>query len=72
MASVIMDMSDYSVEAGEEYGEEVLCAGWNPALDLACQESLPRHQPHAAMPADLAAMDVEQFEQRMYVYLSYE
>jgi hypothetical protein len=58
-----MDMSSYEIEREEPppYGDEVLCAGWVPALAL--------HQPHAektALPADLAAMDVEAFLQKMY------
>lgn len=73
MATVIMNMSDYTSEPDGSYGEEVLCAGWNPALDLVSQEVVAdRPDRHAAMPSDLAAMDLEQFVRRMYVYLSYE
>ena len=73
MASVIMNMSDYTSETDAAYGEEVLCAGWNPALDLVSQETVSvRADRNSAMPSDLAAMDVEQFVRRMYVYLSYE
>lgn len=72
MATVIMNMSDYTHEVDDTgtYGDEVLYSGWNPALGLVQQQAVTSG--HAAMPADLAAMDVEQFVRRMYVYLSYE
>lgn len=73
MATVTMDMRDYVVEREEAYGEEIMNSGWNPAVVMAMQERRPAPQDrHAAMPADLAAMDLEQFVRRMYVYLSYE
>ena len=65
MGTFSMDMSSYEIERGEAmapgYGDEVLCAGWIPSL--AC------HQPHTdetALPADLAAADVEAFLHKMY------
>ncbi|WP_435626885.1 hypothetical protein [Candidatus Ferrigenium straubiae] len=63
MGTVSMDMSSYEIERDDAsgYGEEVLCAGWVPALAL--------HQPreeHQSMPADLAAIDVEAFLRKMY------
>jgi hypothetical protein len=65
MGTVSMDMSSYEIERGEAsgYGEEVLCAGWVPALAL--------HQPlieKAALPADLAAVDVDAFLRKMYTF----
>jgi len=45
------------------YDEDVLCAGWIP--HLAC------HQPHtdkAALPVELAKVDVDAFLQKMYAY----
>lgn len=73
MAAVTMNTSDYAVEYEESYGEEIVNSGWNPAVMLAMQERLPaRPDKQAVMPADLAAMDLEQFVRRMYVYLSYE
>jgi hypothetical protein len=77
MATLIMNMGDYAIEREgvleHEYGAEVLDSGWNPAIQLARQEQLPT-QPlkPTLMPADLAALDLEQFMRRMYVYLSYE
>jgi hypothetical protein len=77
MATLIMNMGDYAIERDgaleHEYGAEVLDSGWNPAVRLACQERLPTQSlKPALMPADLAALDLEQFMRRMYIYLSYE
>lgn len=65
MGVLAMNMSGYEVErddvAESRYGDEVLCAGWVPELAL--------HQPraeHAAMPAELATVDIEAFLRKMY------
>jgi len=65
MRTFSMNMSSYEIECGNAmasgYGDEVLCAGWIP--------SLARHQPHperTALPADLAAVDVDTFLRKMY------
>ena len=64
---IVMDMSSYGIERGDapeaEYGEEVLCAGWNPALNLACRHSIAEELP---MPAGLVEADMEAFLQKMY------
>lgn len=39
-----MNMSNHEVERNSmeaEYGEEVMYAGWNPAVVLVCQQQLP-------------------------------
>jgi len=37
---ITMDMSSYEIEQEENefegYGEEIMNAGWNPAIDLVC------------------------------------
>lgn len=65
MGTFSMDMSSYEIECSKtiasNYSDEVLCAGWIPSL--AC------HQPRtekAALPADLARVDVETFLRKMY------
>ncbi len=68
---VIMNMSSYEIERDDameaEYGEEVLCSGWNPVVALACQQHvLSRTDEHITMPASLAGADMEVFLQRMY------
>ena len=70
---IVMDMSSYEVERDEaleaEYGAEVLYAGWNPALNLSCQQYDFAHTDgHAEMPASLAAADAELFLQKMYAF----
>jgi len=67
---VTMDMCNYEIEAIEtEYGEEILCAGWNPDVDSVClqlQEVQTSEQP--AMPATLSTEVVELFLRKMYSY----
>lgn len=65
MGVVTMNMSGYEVEREEaaepRYGEEVLSAGWVPTLAV--------HQARterAAMPAELATVDVDEFLRKMY------
>jgi hypothetical protein len=68
--AAIMEKSAYEIErvaiASEEYGDEVLCAGWNPQLVLASEQPVATGQKHNKFPADLANADVEAFLQRMY------
>ncbi len=36
-----MNLNNYEIELDEqesEYGEEIMCAGWNPAVDLVCEQ----------------------------------
>lgn len=52
-----------------QYGEEIMCAGWNPTVALVCQQpSLVSTQKQATMPADLVTADVESFLQQMYLH----
>jgi len=66
MSTMTMDMSSYVVESEHsavvEYGDEVLNAGWNPALAL--QQSIASE--HLAMPLSLTSVDVVAFLKRMY------
>lgn len=68
---VVMNMSSYEIERDEamrvEYGDEVLCSGWNPAVALACQQhALPATGRQMTMPPSLATADAEAFLQKMY------
>jgi hypothetical protein len=67
MGVLTMNMSGYEIERGETvetaYGEEVLCAGWVPALAL--RESQPEC---ATVPPELAAADVDAFLRKMYAW----
>lgn len=67
MSIVTMDMSSFEIERNHSIaeGNEVMCAGWNPALAL--------HHPSAnskpdLLPPDMIAVDTEAFLQRMYAY----
>lgn len=73
MSIVTMNMSEYGIERSgslaeadiPQYGDEVLYAGWNPALAL--QQHTETTQA-AAMPRELAKVDVESFLDKMYAY----
>ena len=76
-----MDMSSYETEQDAmeiEYGEEIMSTGWNPAVDLVCEQLLqiPTDE-QMAMAAELptlnSAEDVssavsEIFLRKMYSY----
>lgn len=68
---IVMNMSSYEVERDElmesEYGAEVMCTGWNPAVALACQQPVAAGQ-RMKMPPGLATVDVELFLQKIYAY----
>ncbi len=69
---VTMDMC--SVKVDGDYASEVMCAGWNPeiemmqagAAELAAQLIHYQSQRAGVIPADVAAKDVEAFLERMY------
>jgi len=65
---MIMDMSSYEVApdlaANDEYGVEVLNAGWTP--ELALQPLHPSE--HHELPRSLAMVDVAAFLNKMYAY----
>ena len=76
-----MDMSSYEVEEDAmdiEYGEEILSAGWNPAVDLVCEQLLqiPSNE-EMALAAELPTLETaedvssavsEIFLRKMYSY----
>jgi hypothetical protein len=70
---IVMNMSSYEVEHSEtretEYGDEVLCSGWNPVIELACQQysAAPCESLHS-IPASVAMMDAESFLHKMYAH----
>jgi len=69
---VVMYMSNYEIERDSmeaEYDEEVMCAGWNPAVALVCQQQLlvPTDR-QMTMSADLATVNAELFLKNMYAY----
>jgi hypothetical protein len=72
-----MNMSNYEIEDNaieydsmeSEYGLEIMCTGWNPAVDLVCQEqlNLPTEK-QMSMPTDLTTAIAELFLEKMYTY----
>ncbi len=56
---ITMDMSSYEIEHEakdfEEYGEEIMNTGWNPAIDLVCgmQEIQAPDDPAASVIAEI-------------------
>jgi len=56
------------VEVVEEYGDEVMCAGWNPQLALVGDRPVTEADGHVAFPCELANVDVDAFLQQMYKY----
>jgi hypothetical protein len=52
----------------EEYGEEVMCAGWNPQLTLVGDSPAVQFNKHANLIAEWTMMDVDAFVKKMYEY----
>lgn len=70
--SIVMNMSGYEVEretvVAEEYGDEVMCAGWNPQLALVGERPVAAMDKHAGFPDALACVNVDAFLQKMYKF----
>lgn len=76
--NVTMNMSSYEIEheapiehelIEAEYGDEILCAGWNPEVDSVCQQLqfVPTNE-QPAMPVELTTEVVELFLRKMYSF----
>jgi hypothetical protein len=50
----------------EEYGDEVMCAGWNPQLTLLGESPVAQINKHINLLADLAGIDVDAFLKKVY------
>jgi len=83
MSSYEIEQDEMDVEYGPdvmdvEYGEEIMCAGWNPAVDLVCEqllqvtadEQIDLATELAALntPADVSAAVSDLFMRKMYSY----
>jgi len=70
MATIAMKMNEVGIEHDslmtKEYGEEVMCAGWNPQLTLASESPVAQINRHIYLPADLASVDIDAFLKKMY------
>jgi len=67
-----MDMGNYEIECEaieEEYGEEILSAGWNPDVEsMNLQLQLVSNSDQSALPEGLATEAAELFLRKMYSY----
>jgi hypothetical protein len=67
-----MNMSNYEIEneaIETEYGDEILCSGWNPEVESVClQLQLVPISEHSALPGGLATEAAELFLRKMYSY----
>jgi len=66
--TIVMNMGSYEIERVEEvvenYGDEVMYAGWNPQL---AQTEVAHIAPaHPCFPPSLAETDIEDFLRKMY------
>ena len=72
MDSVVMDMNGCNIEHEalviEEYGEEVMFAGWNPQLTLLGESPVAQINRHVSLLTDLANMDIDAFLKKIYEY----
>ncbi len=68
----VMNMSSYEIERSlmeTEYGDEVMCAGWIPAVAQMCQlQPFESTNKLTTIPTDLATVNADLFMQRMYAY----
>lgn len=56
----------------ERYGEELMCANWNPMVSLSALSSCPQpHEPGPQLPNDFESVDVEAFLDRIHVFASH-
>lgn len=71
---MVVTMEMCSVNVDSDYTFEVMCAGWNPeiaalqgkAAELAAQLIHLQSKRASGMPAEIAALDVDAFLERMY------
>lgn len=70
MTTTVMEMNEcktnQEVPAVEEYGDEVLCAGWNPQLAQTGASPVAPFNKHVNLLADMAGVDVDAFLKKMY------
>lgn len=52
----------------EQYGEEILCAGWNPQLSLMAECAVAELNKHVNLLSDLGGMDADAFLKKLYEY----
>jgi hypothetical protein len=72
MNTIRMNLGSYSIEnealQAEEYGDEVMYAGWNPQVAVASQQPHLLNDRHVDLLAGLVNLDVDTFLQKMYEF----
>lgn len=67
MSTMIMNMSQGNIERDEsvteDYGDEIMCSGWNPVVAMT---HLVPEDKHRSFPAELVGVDLEAFLAKMY------
>ena len=70
MDTVLANMNGCNIEHEalmiEQYGEEILCAGWNPQLTLASESAVAQLNKHVNLLSDFAGMDADAFLKKLY------
>ena len=69
---VMKDNSSGEFESVDEYEEETLSSGWNPAIADLIHREVDHYeitQAENAIPSDLADVDVNDFIEKMYYYI---
>ena len=70
MTTMMMELNGCETEqevlAVEEYGDEVLCAGWNPQLTQTGASPVAPFNKRVNLQADMAGVDVDAFLKMMY------
>lgn len=69
---VMKDMSTGEVGYIDEYEEETLSSGWNPAVADLIHREIDHHeitQAENIIPSDLSDVDVNEFLEKMYSYV---
>lgn len=69
---VMKDISSGEIEVIDEYEEEALSSGWNPAIADLIHREVEHYeitQAESPMPSDLADVDVNDFIEKMYHYI---
>lgn len=69
---VMKDMSTGEVDCIDEYEEEALSSGWNPAVAELIHREIDHHEiieSENSMPSDLSDVDVNDFLEKMYSYI---
>ena len=69
---MMKDMSTGETEYVDEYEEEAMSSGWNPAIADLIHREVDHHEIMPAenpMPSDLADVDVNDFIEKMYHYI---